>query len=43
MPEPPQSIDVWMGYHYDLRHMDRLRVMLDIADAMLADPAMPAK
>jgi len=43
MPEPPPSKDIWVGYHYDLRHMDRLRVMLDIADAMLADPAMTAK
>ena len=39
MPEPPPSKDIWVGYHSDLRHMDRLRVMLDIADAMLADPA----
>ncbi|PDO88250.1 LysR family transcriptional regulator [Kosakonia pseudosacchari] len=42
MPEPPPSKDIWVGYHYDLRHMDRLRVMLDIADALLADPATPA-
>jgi hypothetical protein len=25
-----------VGYHHDLRHMDRLRAMLDIADAMLS-------
>jgi len=43
MPEPPPSKDIWMGYHYDIRHMDRLRVMLAIADAMLAAPAMTAK
>lgn len=42
MPEPPPSKDIWVGYHSDLRHMDRLRVMLDIADAMLADPATAA-
>ncbi|GGD16254.1 transcriptional regulator [Franconibacter daqui] len=42
MPEPPPSKDIWVGYHSDLRHMDRLRVMLDIADAMLADPATSA-
>ena len=36
MPEQPPSRDVWVGYHHDLRHMDRLRAMLDIADAMLA-------
>jgi DNA-binding transcriptional LysR family regulator len=35
-PEPPPGRDVWVGYHHDLRHMDRLRAMLDIADAMLA-------
>jgi len=37
MPEQPPSRDVWVGYHHDLRHMDRLRAMLDIADAMLAN------
>ncbi len=42
MPEPPPSKDIWVGYHYDLRHMDRLRVMLDIVDALLADPAPSA-
>lgn len=36
-PEPPPGRDVWVGYHHDLRHMDRLRAMLDIADAMLSD------
>ena len=39
MPEPPPSKDIWVGSHSDLRHMDRLRVMMDIADTMLADPA----
>ncbi|BAN97562.1 hypothetical protein E05_27960 [Plautia stali symbiont] len=34
-PQPPPSRDIWVGYHQDLRHMDRLRAMLDIADAML--------
>lgn len=28
-----------MGYHHDLRHMDRLRALLDIADAMLPQGA----
>ncbi|EWG70978.1 MULTISPECIES: LysR family transcriptional regulator [unclassified Enterobacter] len=42
MPEPPPSKDIWVGYHSDLRHMDRLRVMLDIADEMFADPATAA-
>jgi len=27
------------GYHHDLRHMDRLRAMLDIAGTMLAGSA----
>jgi DNA-binding transcriptional LysR family regulator len=35
MPDGPPGRDVWVGYHHDLRHMDRLRAMLDIADAML--------
>ncbi|MDR6937886.1 LysR family transcriptional regulator [Luteibacter sp. 3190] len=34
---PPPSRDIWVGYHQDLRHMDRLRAMLDLADRMLAD------
>lgn len=34
---PPPGRDVWVGYHQDLRHMDRLRAMLDLADIMLAD------
>ena len=37
-PTPPPSKVIWVGYHSDLRHMDRLRAMLDIVDAMLADP-----
>ncbi len=35
-PDLPPSRDIWVGYHQDLRHMDRLRALLDIADAMLA-------
>ena len=42
MPEPPPSKDIWVGYHSDLRHMDRLRVLLDLADVMLADPVTAA-
>ncbi|WP_447989705.1 LysR family transcriptional regulator [Achromobacter spanius] len=38
-PDQPPSRDIWVGYHHDLRHMDRLRAMLDIADAMLSDAA----
>lgn len=36
------SREIWVGYHQDLRHMDRLRAMLDIADTLLADPATRA-
>ncbi|QJT82470.1 LysR family transcriptional regulator [Kosakonia sp. MUSA4] len=36
------SREMWVGYHQDLRHMDRLRAMLDIADTLLADPATRA-
>ncbi|WP_232338572.1 LysR family transcriptional regulator [Lysobacter soli] len=32
----PPARDVWVGYHHDLRHMDRLRAMLAIADEMLS-------
>ena len=39
-PEPPPGRDIWVGYHHDLRHMDRLRAMLDLADMMLSDSAM---
>jgi hypothetical protein len=31
----PPSRDIWVGYHQDLRHMDRLRALLDLADRML--------
>jgi len=37
-PDEPPSRDIWVGYHQDLRHMDRLRAMLDLADAMLTNP-----
>jgi len=33
--DAPPSRDIWVGYHRDLRQMDRLRVMLDIASARL--------
>ena len=38
-PDQPPTRDTWMGYHHDLRHMDRLRAMLDIAGTMLAGSA----
>lgn len=31
----PPSRDIWVGYHQDLRHMDRLRALLDIAEELL--------
>jgi len=37
MRVPPPNRDIWVGYHRDLRHMDRLRAMLDIADTLLCD------
>lgn len=39
-PDEPPGRDIWVGYHHDLRHMDRLRALLDIADTMLSSPAM---
>ena len=41
--DQPPGRDIWVGYHQDLRHMDRLRAMLDIADAMLSDPGMAGR
>ena len=37
LPDRPPGRDIWVGYHHDLRHMDRLRAMLDIADTMLSN------
>ena len=41
MQDSPPGRDIWVGYHQDLRHMDRLRAMLDTAAAMLSDAAPP--
>lgn len=38
-PDQPPTREIWVGYHQDLRHMDRLRAMLNIADMMLSDSA----
>ena len=35
--EAPPGRDVWMGYHQDLRRMDRLRAMADLAVQWLGD------
>ncbi|WP_213938726.1 LysR family transcriptional regulator [Pseudomonas sp. dw_612] len=32
--EPPGR-DIWMGYHHDMRHMDRLRALADLAGEMV--------
>jgi len=32
----PPSRDIWIGYHQDLKRMDRLRALIELADAMLA-------
>ncbi|MFC3471433.1 hypothetical protein ACFOHT_16440 [Massilia oculi] len=42
LPDRPPSRDIGVGYHHDLRHMDRLRAMLDIADTMLSNAATAA-
>nr|WP_313658207.1 LysR family transcriptional regulator [Achromobacter ruhlandii] len=41
-PDQPPTRDIWVGYHQDLRHMDRLRAMLDIADMMLSESSSAA-
>lgn len=33
--ESPPSRDIWVGYHQDLKRMDRLRALIDIADDLL--------
>ncbi|MFM0219166.1 MULTISPECIES: LysR family transcriptional regulator [Paraburkholderia] len=42
-PDQPPMRDLWVGYHQDLRHMDRLRAMLDIAETMLSDSITAAQ
>jgi len=42
-PDQPPMRDLWVGYHQDLRHMDRLRAMLDIAETMLSDSMTAAQ
>jgi DNA-binding transcriptional LysR family regulator len=39
--EPPPGRAIWMGYHRDLRGMDRLRAVADIASSLLADHDSP--
>lgn len=33
--EPPPGRDIWMGYHQDMRQMDRLRALADLASNMI--------
>jgi len=33
--EAPPSRDIWMGYHQDMRRMDRLRALADLTSEML--------
>jgi DNA-binding transcriptional LysR family regulator len=33
--EPPPERDIWMGYHRDMRQMDRLRALADLASSMI--------
>ena len=35
LSEPPPSRDIWMGYHQDMRRMDRLRALADLTSEML--------
>lgn len=35
LSEEPPSRDIWMGYHQDMRRMDRLRALADLASEML--------
>lgn len=33
--EPPPGRDIWMGYHQDMRQMDSLRALADLAASMI--------
>lgn len=33
--EPPPGRDIWMGFHHDMRQMDRLRALADLAGEMI--------
>lgn len=35
--QPPPGRDIWMGYHHDMRQMDRLRAFADMAGQMIGD------
>jgi len=33
--QPPPGRDIWMGYHRDMRQLDRLRALADLASSMI--------
>lgn len=35
--EPPPGRDIWMGYHHDMRQMDRLRAFADLAGQIIGE------
>lgn len=35
LDEAPPGRDIWMGYHHDMRQMDRLRALADLAASMI--------
>ncbi|QDE37736.1 LysR family transcriptional regulator [Luteibacter pinisoli] len=35
--EPPPNREIWVGYHQDLRRMDRLRALIQLTDTMLSN------
>ncbi|MFJ3259451.1 LysR family transcriptional regulator [Pseudomonas sp. NPDC086581] len=38
LSEAPPSRDIWMGYHQDMRRLDRLRALAELASDMLGNP-----
>jgi len=37
LPETPPSRDIWMGYHRDLKHLQRLRAFIGALDEHLRE------
>ncbi len=40
LPSKPASRDIWMGYHRDLRRLERLRAFISTVSATIADRAV---
>lgn len=40
LPSKPPSRDIWMGYHRDLRRLERLRAFISTVSATIADRAV---